>query len=1471
MTPNELHVDDFNDGTKPNLLGGDMGVFDSQDGSSCMTTYIDNPGIVLGGWGYSMQLDYDVLYGSSFAGYWTAFNNMDLSMYNTLEFWIRGAAGGEKFTFYLKDFHGNESKLDIANYLPDGITTSWQKVTIPLSDFKGIVTWNEMDSFVITFEGMIGSGQGRIYIDNIRFVSGYIPIDNFDAAMPLNTPGSPYWSFANGAAIQAGYISDGAYGGDGYSLKITYDGVTPDTSCGWILTLGGIDASNLNMLGFYAKGLVGGEYFNVYLSDGSKRVCVDIRDYLTLENDWHYVKIALNDFAKQGLDLSNLERLEIVFEWKTMEGTIYIDNIEFSNKLFKEPSIGPVRTIGQNLLVRGKLFTVRGVGYQPTPIGYYPYDKGDGSPYMDVFADTPYNRDMWSRDFAYLRNMGCNTIRTWGKVTNRAFLDASYNNGTSPVYVIMGIWLDYTKDYSIPENRRQAIAEFAQYVQTYKDHPAVLAWAIGNEDNYWYAGVMKGLYTLINEMARKAYEIEGPTYHPVMFPSRDLLYIGDESVRAEDTAMNYLDIWAANTYRGSSFGDLFIDYQFRSIKPLLISEYGIDAWDNIASTEYENTQASCAVNLWNEIAANLNFCIGGTIMEYSDEWWKDDDLGSAPDSHDYGGYEDEAHPDGFSNEEWWGIMRPVDNGPYPNLNIMEPRQAYYDLKDKWVKDFLIDDFNDGTDPNIVGGATSTYATTGATCSRSYYNENPANVLGGSGYSVKIAYNITGVGSYGSFNCALQNLDARKYSTLSFWVKGQTGGEIFKVGLKDFASHETKIMITDYLLRGVTTEWQKVSIPFAAFRAVTDWDKLSNLSLIFEQTIGSGTGVIYIDSVTLDEKPASLYVDNFNDNIATNALSGPNYVWGSGASITPGYETTNPFGGSGKSLYITYNVPSGAWCGWTAALNGVNVSSEDTLTFYIKGAVGGERPDIGLKEHNDSGGTSCQLDLESYITVSTNWQRVNIPLLDFKNKNMNLDLTNLVEVKFVFNVPMSGTIYIDNIAFVNYSTSITPTLNQVPEVTNATPIALSGDKASGTSIVINGAEVIPLNEETNWSYNYPLATGSNIVVLSAQDKDYNESEAIVVAVALDPEFPTAYAGSDQTVFKDDTVYFDGSLSHDNSGIAIYRWNFGDGSPEQDGAQVSHVYAASGVYTVTLSVWDLGGNGPAIDELIVTVEDDTVVKIGGPNPDYATIQEGINNAPTGYVIYVYSGEYVGDLIIPEERAGIIIRGEDRLTTIIKGNITLTETSATIRDVSILYNEGAQINYSSDHYFDLKLLTDAGITVIDSEVSVISCIIKPNPDIFAETFGKGIQVWNMYESSDKYPTIENNLIMNTDVGVNLFSQAFGGQILGQIRNNTFVANDCGILLRMHKENPLIQDNIITDSSDSGVHITYEDGTLLSNRIVNIVGNDFYNNTHDIWCDAIQEERTPVPGNLYEYPDFDVDYISQNPACEGKGYSLP
>jgi len=140
--------------------------------------------------------------------------------------------------------------------------------------------------------------------------------------------------------------------------------------------------------------------------------------------------------------------------------------------------------------------------------------------------------------------------------------------------------------------------------------------------------------------------------------------------------MTYLDLWGANVYRGYSFGNLFTTYASKSTKPFWVSEYGIDALDNRTKTEYQDVQASYAGHLWVEIEA-AEVCVGGTIMAYSDEWWKAGD----PNSHDYGGYPTSAHPDGFSNEEWWGIFWCEDNGDAPD--ILHPRKVYYTLQEKW--------------------------------------------------------------------------------------------------------------------------------------------------------------------------------------------------------------------------------------------------------------------------------------------------------------------------------------------------------------------------------------------------------------------------------------------------------------------------------------------------------------------------------------------------------------------------------------------------------------------------------------------------------------------------------------------------------------------------------------------------------------------------------------------------------------------
>lgn len=64
-----------------------------------------------------------------------------------------------------------------------------------------------------------------------------------------------------------------------------------------------------------------------------------------------------------------------------------------------------------------------------------------------------------------------------------------------------------------------------------------------------------------------------------------------------------------------------------------------------------------------------------------------------------------------------------------------------------------------------------------------------------------------------------------------------------------------------------------------------------------------------------------------------------------------------------------------------------------------------------------------------------------------------------------------------------------------------------------------------------------------------------------------------------------VSFDGSLSSDPDGtIVSWAWNFGDGSPEQSGAMVSHIFTATGVLQVQLTVTDNNGVSHTIQKPI-----------------------------------------------------------------------------------------------------------------------------------------------------------------------------------------------------------------------------------------------------------------------------------------------
>ncbi len=93
---------------------------------------------------------------------------------------------------------------------------------------------------------------------------------------------------------------------------------------------------------------------------------------------------------------------------------------------------------------------------------------------------------------------------------------------------------------------------------------------------------------------------------------------------------------------------------------------------------------------------------------------------------------------------------------------------------------------------------------------------------------------------------------------------------------------------------------------------------------------------------------------------------------------------------------------------------------------------------------------------------------------------------------------------------------------------------------------------------------------------------------------------------------DEVVFDASASKDADGQIIeYLWDFGDGSPEESGQTVIHVYSAVGRYTVTLTVTDDQGLSNSVEKAVSVSEQSEPKKslaLSGVNPAALTWGDG-----------------------------------------------------------------------------------------------------------------------------------------------------------------------------------------------------------------------------------------------------------------------
>jgi len=367
--------------------------------------------------------------------------------------------------------------------------------------------------------------------------------------------------------------------------------------------------------------------------------------------------------------------------------------------------------------VDGKPFIIKGMTYTPTKVGRdYNWNwmladenkNGMNDVGYETWVDANRNGEQDSDetavgDFRLMEELGCNVIRI---LDNQELnLDLLRNmNKEHGIYVMLmnpvgaytvnsGASWDQGTDYRDPEQCKRMMEALQKTVEKVKDEPWLLAYILGNENN------MSADYTGVNATRTNA-AVYPEAYAKFLNEAAALVHRLDPNhpVGVGNLGMGLVDVYAklapeldfigVNAYPAmGGFGSLWLEARTYFDRPVVITEFGCDSYWTGKGPD-ETTQANYLRHCWDDIVYNAagepgeGNAIGGIVFEWADEWWKDTS-GDAVNRQSREPTIEAAFPDGFSQEEWLGIIGQGDGRSSPFLR--EIRVAYTMLKELWSK------------------------------------------------------------------------------------------------------------------------------------------------------------------------------------------------------------------------------------------------------------------------------------------------------------------------------------------------------------------------------------------------------------------------------------------------------------------------------------------------------------------------------------------------------------------------------------------------------------------------------------------------------------------------------------------------------------------------------------------------------------------------------------------------------------------
>ncbi len=195
----------------------------------------------------------------------------------------------------------------------------------------------------------------------------------------------------------------------------------------------------------------------------------------------------------------------------------------------------------------------------------------------------------------------------------------------------------------------------------------------------------------------------------------------------------------------------------------------------------------------------------------------------------------------------------------------------FKVKDAWSKSekdtktesgippVIVDNFDVGRTQGVFYERKNTLGIYQGTCAKrpawSIITKSAEHRLGNKGYGLRLEWENSA--GWCGWYTLLGDLDVTDYNALTFWVKGEKGGERFDIGLKDVQTQDLDIdakyfgPVSLFLEYDVTTEWQKVVVPLSILAADVDLSSLGALVFWCRYSSNGTSSVVYLEDIMFE--------------------------------------------------------------------------------------------------------------------------------------------------------------------------------------------------------------------------------------------------------------------------------------------------------------------------------------------------------------------------------------------------------------------------------------------------------------------------------------------------------------------------------------------------------------------------------------------------------------------------------------------